>query len=200
MTPLVLRCATMKAATTCVAPGRVARESELPMPPHSSTTKPTLSERLWKRVDKSGGADACWPWLGATNNVGYGVIGVGSKKDGTRGLETTHRLAFQLAHGKPFDGLVIMHTCDNPPCCNPAHLHAGSYSDNQQDSIRKGRKARRRPTHCVHGHPFDEANTYFYRGRRQCRECKKQRKQIAANRPGQASDDPILDSAKEVPW
>lgn len=27
---------------------------------------------------------------------------------------------------------------------------------------------------CVHGHPFDEANTYFCNGRRQCRQCNRE--------------------------
>lgn len=33
-----------------------------------------LAERFWPKVDKSGGPDACWPWLGGINGDGYGFI------------------------------------------------------------------------------------------------------------------------------
>lgn len=32
-----------------------------------------------------------------------------------------------------------MHSCDNPPCCNPRHLSPGTRQDNVDDCVRKGR-------------------------------------------------------------
>jgi hypothetical protein len=37
------------------------------------------------------------------------------------------------------DGQLIRHTCDNPPCCNPAHLLNGTTADNMRDMVRRRR-------------------------------------------------------------
>lgn len=88
---------------------------------------------FWPRVDMSAGADACWPWIGHVVS-GYGSARLNGKTKGA------HVIAYTATHGPVPSGLVVMHACDNPPCCNPAHLSAGTYRDNTQDSIRKGRK------------------------------------------------------------
>ncbi len=93
---------------------------------------PSLADRLWARVDSSPGPFACWPWTGATQNGGYGVIGIGRAK-----LLLTHRVAFENKNG--FMPTVVMHSCDNRLCCNPAHLVAGTQRDNCLDMARKGR-------------------------------------------------------------
>jgi hypothetical protein len=54
-----------------------------------------------------------------------------------------HRYAYELAHGlivaKDGEEVLVMHSCDNPPCCNPAHLSVGTDLDNIHDMLAKGR-------------------------------------------------------------
>lgn len=92
-----------------------------------------VADRLWAKVDRSGGAGACWPYMGYRIG-GYGQISSGK---GIRRL--AHRIAWELTNGSIPSGLSVCHTCDNPPCCNPAHLWLGTQSENALDAARKGR-------------------------------------------------------------
>jgi hypothetical protein len=55
------------------------------------------------------------------------------------GPEAAHRVSWRMHNGDIPKGMVICHKCDNPPCVRPDHLFLGTYSDNTQDMIRKGR-------------------------------------------------------------
>lgn len=88
---------------------------------------------FWDRLDRSGGPGACWLWTGARSSSGYGTLKVGGR------TVLAHRRAYELARGSIAPGLVVMHACDQRPCCNPAHLSLGSHRDNARDRSRKGR-------------------------------------------------------------
>lgn len=94
----------------------------------------SISCRLTFRLDKSGGDNSCWLWTGKSKHrFGYGFINNGGR------VELTHRVAWTLANGEIPAGLQVLHSCDVPSCCNPAHLFIGTASDNVQDMVSKGR-------------------------------------------------------------
>jgi hypothetical protein len=89
-----------------------------------------IATQFWAKVDKSAGPDGCWPWVGAKFPRGYGNF---------RGVRA-NRLAYALANGTDPRELHVCHSCDNPPCCNPAILFLGTVADNMHDRDRKGRQ------------------------------------------------------------
>jgi hypothetical protein len=95
-----------------------------------------LKERLWKKVTKGPG---CWPWTGKLHKDGYGVIKGGAGRPDT---VLTHRAAWELTRGPIPEGLDVLHRCDRPNCCRPAHLFLGTRADNNADKVSKGRQAR----------------------------------------------------------
>jgi hypothetical protein len=98
----------------------------------------TIEDRFWSKVEKGEG---CWEWTTATSAHGYGVFFLGRKLGKATGKKQTpaSRVSFYFANGYWPD--VCMHTCDNPPCVNPAHLKSGTTADNIADCLTKGRNA-----------------------------------------------------------
>lgn len=100
--------------------------------------KKTLADRFWEKVDRRG-ADDCWEWTAARNEHGYGVMRPVGRRSGP--TVKAHRVSLMLAD-VGIDGLVIRHSCDNPPCVNPAHLSVGTKADNSADMVSRDRHAR----------------------------------------------------------
>jgi hypothetical protein len=98
----------------------------------------TLSERFWAKVNRST-PERCWLWTGAVNEHGYGVLHPEGRRSGP--TIKAHRLSLALS-GVAVDGYVVRHSCDNPPCVNPAHLSIGTMAQNAADMVQRGRSAR----------------------------------------------------------
>jgi hypothetical protein len=105
-------------------------------------TKQT-NDSFWAKVDVQA-PDRCWNWQGAINNSGYGTC----SWHGT--VYTAHRIAAWIeklvkSPAAPKDRTssgFVLHTCDNPKCCNPNHFQIGTYADNQKQAyVRKRRSA-----------------------------------------------------------
>lgn len=90
-------------------------------------------ERFWNKVDRSAGTDACWPWLSSRNQKGYGLFTWNGRR------WRAHRLALVLSGNLPVFGDLACHSCDNPRCCNPAHLRWDTPQANTADMLRRGR-------------------------------------------------------------
>jgi HNH endonuclease len=101
---------------------------------------------FWEKVDRSGGIDACWPWLGARSVGGYGKVGV--SLPGISKSHLAHRVAWILTNGPIPEDLIVIHNCDvryakkcsdYRRCCNPSHVRLGTHADNTLDRVQKGR-------------------------------------------------------------
>lgn len=98
----------------------------------SSMSLLTIEERFWSKVNITD-LLSCWEWTGFKNK-GYGQLEFRGK------TQRAHRVVWMLIYGEIPDGLCVLHHCDNPSCCNPAHLFLGTMLDNNRDMIKKGRQ------------------------------------------------------------
>ena len=91
-------------------------------------------KRFWSKVDISAAPNGCFPWLAARSEKGYGRFKVKSHV-----TVKAHRYAYEITHGPVPPGKMVLHSCDNPPCCNPGHLYLGDAKQNAADRTACGR-------------------------------------------------------------
>lgn len=87
---------------------------------------------FWARVSTDG-LDVCWPWMRCCTRSGYGQVRFSKQR------YRTSRLAYCFTRGEVPEDTHVLHSCDNPPCCNPTHLFSGNHQANMTDAVNKGR-------------------------------------------------------------
>ena len=99
---------------------------------------PKRVARFRAKISTAATVRGCLLWIPkARNNKGYGLF---QGAVGYLGFSfLAHRVAWALHHETEPGKQVIRHRCDNPACCNPEHLIAGTHSDNMLDAVSRGR-------------------------------------------------------------
>lgn len=96
----------------------------------------TIEQILARTATNSNG---CKEWLFWKTDERYPRMKINGK------AVLVHRRIAELAYGKPDDALmIVMHSCDNPPCIEPSHLSWGTHFENQRDKVNKNRQAQGR--------------------------------------------------------
>jgi len=106
-------------------------------------TIPYISEkeslRFWSKVAITAHPNLCWIWQATGERYGNFSVGKSQYK--------SNRIAYFLHYKEDPKELSVMHSCDNPKCCNPAHLSLGTHLENMQDMASKGRAKKNSLTH-----------------------------------------------------
>lgn len=89
---------------------------------------------FWRLVEVKGPAD-CWVYRKRKGgSLGYGCLTM-RDASGHRYIGFAHRVAFAITHGGEYPAGQVLHSCDNPPCCNPSHLYEGTQQNNIDDQV-----------------------------------------------------------------
>lgn len=119
---------------------------------HGHNRRRDARERFWEKVDRRG-PNECWNWTAGHGNYGYGTFTYKGH------AHNASRVAYIFTFGEISGEVDVLHTCDNPPCCNPAHLFLGTALDNVHDMFAKHRNRNNAPKGSrVHGAKLKESD------------------------------------------
>lgn len=134
--------------------------------------KGTPEEKLMSFVDVNP-ITGCWEWNGGKNPNGYGSYRANGKN------MPAYKYSYELLVARVPKGLELDHLCRNPPCICPDHLEPVTHAVNQHRSPITLATINIVKTHCPHGHPYNEENTYYRpNGGRKCRVCNREKEKI----------------------
>lgn len=109
------------------------------------------------------------PWR--TPPVGYQTVAL--RRNGLKYSRRVHVLVLEAFICPRPDGAVACHNDGDHDNNYVDNLRWDTQQSNIRDIVRHGRHQHANKTHCKHGHPFDEVNTYINpaSGQRVCRTC-----------------------------
>jgi len=92
----------------------------------------------------------CWIWGGTLHKrSGYAILTIDRK------VKEVHRLVYELWVEQIENGNLVRHSCDVRSCINPKHLLQGTYQDNMNDKMVRGRYR------CLHGEDHKNAKLKY---------------------------------------
>lgn len=88
-------------------------------------------------VQTRDGMTPCWVYQGRQMRHGYCQMRIAGAP-----MHRAHRMVLFAFNGElPLPTDLVLHQCDNPPCCNPAHLRVGSHTENMEERAERNRTA-----------------------------------------------------------
>ncbi len=95
----------------------------------------TIEQRFWDKVNIYTRGE-CWEWNAGRDTSNYGRFWLHGKQ------KIASRVGWELVYGTIPKGICVLHSCDNPPCCNPEHWFLGTQIENLKDMYSKERDGR----------------------------------------------------------
>lgn len=120
------------------------------------------------RQGTEGRALRCWP-----DSRGYVVVHLWAQN--ARVARRVHLMVLAAFRGPRPDGLQARHLDDVKVNNLLENLVWGTASENTLDKVRNGLHPMAARLACPRGHPYDEANIRWSKGRRHCRTCDRER-------------------------
>lgn len=105
-------------------------------------------------------------------NDPLGHLGVKLSRDGKSRTQFVHRIIMETFVGPLPEGMCVCHGPAGITDNRLSNLRYDTVTENNRDTVRDGNHHDANKTHCIHGHEFNAANTYYRKnGHRQCRVC-----------------------------
>lgn len=131
----------------------------------------------------------------STGKRGYPKVSL--CKDDAQVTHEVHRLVAAAFIGPRPGGQEVRHKDGDVLNASSDNLEYGTRSENNLDSVRHGTNSKTRITHCPAGHPYNDANTRWYRNSRYCRTCQSKR---SSRRTGNRAAAQIVPDYRRQEW